>query len=351
MSDAVRPEEFAKYAPRWLREGTDKPGNTITLPSRRLTVVASDEPPWTKPSAFDGDVRSWRAPGSEVEVAAPRPVFMSARAHGSVVERLLWTAAITSVAVSAIGALVVVLFPSAPRDKLPTNGDSLRAAATLQSVAQTERQPNTNITLVSKSAVSDTPQTRPAPAATDALTKNAAAKSSEPKPPVETQTSAPQMTNAVYVAATAERSVSSQAQLPQQQSGPQPQTPAQPQIQVQHTQPMPPSVQPAPGQQQVSPHQVPDADEVGRLVARGEAFFAQGDVAAARVLLERAAEARDPRAALALGATYDPNVLKNMGVVGIKPDPEQAHIWYERAASYGSDEASKRLTALAQLAP
>jgi TPR repeat protein len=92
------------------------------------------------------------------------------------------------------------------------------------------------------------------------------------------------------------------------------------------------------------------ADEIDRMVNRGEAFLAQGDVSAARVVLVRAAEARDPRAALALGSTYDPTVLQRMGAVGIKPDPEKAHFWYERAAEFGSGEAGKRLTALAQLA-
>lgn len=39
-----------------------------------------------------------------------------------------------------------------------------------------------------------------------------------------------------------------------------------------------------------------------------------------------------------------------MGVVGIQPDPEQAHSWYELAAEFGSSEAQQRLTALAELA-
>jgi hypothetical protein len=89
-------------------------------------------------------------------------------------------------------------------------------------------------------------------------------------------------------------------------------------------------------------------DEVGQLIDRGEASFAQGDVAAARLLLERAAEAGDPRAALKLGATYDPTVLRGMNVVGIRPDQEQARAWYERAAEFGSREASQRLSALAE---
>lgn len=93
-----------------------------------------------------------------------------------------------------------------------------------------------------------------------------------------------------------------------------------------------------------------NSDEIDRMVSRGEAFLAQGDVSAARVVLVRAAEARDPRAALALGSTYDPTVLQRMGAVGIRPDPEKAQFWYERAAEFGSGEAGKRLTALAELA-
>jgi TPR repeat protein len=89
-------------------------------------------------------------------------------------------------------------------------------------------------------------------------------------------------------------------------------------------------------------------NEVGQLIDRGEASLAQGDVAAARLFLERAAEAGDPRAALKLGATYDPTVLRGMNVVGIRPDPVQARAWYERAAEFGSREASQRLIALAQ---
>jgi len=90
------------------------------------------------------------------------------------------------------------------------------------------------------------------------------------------------------------------------------------------------------------------ADEISQLINRGEASFAQGDVAAARLILERVAEAGDARAALKLGATYDPLVLREMNVVGIRPDPEQARAWYKRAAEFGSREASQRLIALAQ---
>ena len=90
------------------------------------------------------------------------------------------------------------------------------------------------------------------------------------------------------------------------------------------------------------------ADEIAMLLKRGEEFVGQGDFAAARLVLRRAAEARDARAAFALAATYDPAVLQQVGAVGIAPDAELARRWYERAAEYGSADASRRLEMLAR---
>ena len=90
-----------------------------------------------------------------------------------------------------------------------------------------------------------------------------------------------------------------------------------------------------------------DAGEVERLVKRGEDYLAQGDLAAARLILTRAAEARDARASYSLAATYDPAVHKQLHVVGLKSDIAQARAWYEKAAEYGSAEASRRLATLA----
>jgi TPR repeat protein len=86
-------------------------------------------------------------------------------------------------------------------------------------------------------------------------------------------------------------------------------------------------------------------EEIDRAISLGKKFLAQGDVATARRFLARAAEARDPRAALMLAATYDPEGLRTLGVVGMSPDLEQAHSWYALAAQF---EASQRLAALAQ---
>ena len=89
-----------------------------------------------------------------------------------------------------------------------------------------------------------------------------------------------------------------------------------------------------------------DQEEIDTLIRRGEAFILQGDFAAARLMLQRAAEAGNGRAAVMLGATYDPVMLRRVGVVGLKAEPERAREWYERAVALGSSEASARMAEL-----
>jgi TPR repeat protein len=91
-----------------------------------------------------------------------------------------------------------------------------------------------------------------------------------------------------------------------------------------------------------------DEEEISMLIKRGEDLITQGDIAAARLTLTRAAEAGDARAALALGATYDAEVLHNLGVLGVVADSGQARAWYVRAAQFGSGEATRRLEQIAQ---
>ena len=87
-------------------------------------------------------------------------------------------------------------------------------------------------------------------------------------------------------------------------------------------------------------------DEVGLLVNQAAAFISDSDLGTARLLLQRAAEVGDARAALTLGATYDPLALRALRAVGIAPNVTKAREWYQRAAEYGSVEASRRLGAL-----
>lgn len=86
-----------------------------------------------------------------------------------------------------------------------------------------------------------------------------------------------------------------------------------------------------------------DTEALVRLVRRGEDFLARGDIAAARLIFGRAAEARDAGAALSLAETYEPEVLRRLNVLGVRPDIGQARSWYAKAAEYGSVEAARRL--------
>jgi hypothetical protein len=107
----------------------------------------------------------------------------------------------------------------------------------------------------------------------------------------------------------------------------------------------PPPAQPAP-----RPDNRPalrlDSGELEMLVKRGNEFIANGDLAAARLLLRRAAEAGSAEAALAVGATFDPVVMQRLGAIGTTPDIAQARQWYQRAAELGSNAALQRLAGL-----
>jgi TPR repeat protein len=91
-----------------------------------------------------------------------------------------------------------------------------------------------------------------------------------------------------------------------------------------------------------------DENEINTLIRRGKNLLSDGDFAAARVLFERAANAGSAEAALALGSTYDPNVIKRLGAIMVKPDIASARKWYQLAAERGSAAASLQLANLPQ---
>jgi hypothetical protein len=86
-----------------------------------------------------------------------------------------------------------------------------------------------------------------------------------------------------------------------------------------------------------------DADELANLLKRAKGLIAIGDIAPARLLLERAADAQEPSAALLLAQTYDPAVLGTQDMRSITPDPAMARDWYQKAARLGSMDARQRL--------
>lgn len=83
------------------------------------------------------------------------------------------------------------------------------------------------------------------------------------------------------------------------------------------------------------------ADELANLLKRAKGLIAVGDIAPARLLLERAANAQEASAALLLAQTYDPAVLGTQDMRSITPDPEQARAWYQKAAQLGSLDAQQ----------
>src|SRR6266480_2314087 len=101
-----------------------------------------------------------------------------------------------------------------------------------------------------------------------------------------------------------------------------------------------------PGNEAAAPSKTLDAETLAALMARAKSLLALGDIAAARLLLERAANAQDASAAFLLAQTYDPAVLGVRDTRSITPDPVMARDWYRKAAGFGSADAQQRLTQL-----
>ena len=91
-----------------------------------------------------------------------------------------------------------------------------------------------------------------------------------------------------------------------------------------------------------------EADRVEDLMAHGRKMVSVGYLAGARAYFQRAAEAGSGEAALSIGATYDPDVIAELGVQGIKPDPDAAKTWYDRASALGVTDREAKLAELKQ---
>jgi hypothetical protein len=73
-----------------------------------------------------------------------------------------------------------------------------------------------------------------------------------------------------------------------------------------------------------------DQKKIKLLVGHGQKLLSEGDLGTARVLWQRAADAGDVRAALALNATYDPIMLSILQARGVVVDDFLARDWYNR---------------------
>jgi hypothetical protein len=83
------------------------------------------------------------------------------------------------------------------------------------------------------------------------------------------------------------------------------------------------------------------------LMTRANESFKKGDVSGARVIYEYLAMQGSAAAAMAMGESYDPQVLSKLVVKGLDPDAKKARQWYEKAEQLGNMEARSRLNALA----
>ncbi|MGY4496192.1 hypothetical protein ACVWYH_000119 [Bradyrhizobium sp. GM24.11] len=97
------------------------------------------------------------------------------------------------------------------------------------------------------------------------------------------------------------------------------------------------------GDAQVNPN---DGVQAAKLIVRASALLEQGNIGAARIVLERAAELGSAQASFVLAETYDPLILRNFGTYGTQGDPTKAQALYARAEAGGIKEAKARSEAL-----
>ena len=71
--------------------------------------------------------------------------------------------------------------------------------------------------------------------------------------------------------------------------------------------------------------------EPARLLARAGSLIAQGNIGAARVVLERASESGNARASFMLAQTYDPAILSAWGTYGTRGEAAKARELYAKA--------------------
>ena len=87
--------------------------------------------------------------------------------------------------------------------------------------------------------------------------------------------------------------------------------------------------------------------EMAKLMVRARALLGQGNIAAARIVLERAAETGSAQASFMLAETYDPIILlAAWGTYGTRGDATKARELYAKAHAGGIQEAKDRLNAL-----
>ncbi len=101
------------------------------------------------------------------------------------------------------------------------------------------------------------------------------------------------------------------------------------------------------GTSQVNATAIPDAiPEATALISKGDGLLNDGDIISARQLYLQANSLGDIQGAYGVGRTYDPQVFAALNVSGLKPDPDKAAQWYQKAAKAGVLAAKTALSSL-----
>lgn len=79
-----------------------------------------------------------------------------------------------------------------------------------------------------------------------------------------------------------------------------------------------------------------------QLIARGDIYLRDGDIASARLLFEAAVRLGNAAAARRIGTTYDPIEHRRLRIVGVSPNAQIALDWYRQAMEAGDAEARRR---------
>ena len=73
-----------------------------------------------------------------------------------------------------------------------------------------------------------------------------------------------------------------------------------------------------------------------------------GDIVSARQLYKHAFQQGNQKAAARIGSTYDPRIFAQLGVRGMRPDPNLALDWYNKAVRAGDESARQAASSLSR---
>ena len=104
----------------------------------------------------------------------------------------------------------------------------------------------------------------------------------------------------------------------------------------------------APATEQPAAAEAQDNPEATRLIARASALLGQGNIGAARMVLEHVAEKGSAEASFMIAETYDRVILSGWGTYGTRGEATKARELYAKAHAGGIQEAKDRLDKLGQ---